>query len=64
MCVAHKMHHMSSVSYAALLSASVCETQCAKLCGTPDVLSAKHAVKAQLHLALLHFAAKTNESQN
>ncbi len=38
MCAAYKMHHMSSVSYAALLSASVCETQCAKLRGTPDVL--------------------------
>lgn len=41
-----------------------CQQVCAKLCGTQDVLSAKHAVKAQLHLALLHFAAKTNESQD
>ncbi len=49
MCAAYKMHHTSSVSYAALSSAGLCERVWQALCHARcAVASADHAVKAQV----------------
>ncbi len=49
MCAAYKMHHTSSISYAALSSAGLCERVWQALCHARHaVASADHAVRAQL----------------